>query len=630
MVNISTDRDSLFSQQGRELLEKYYSNGKTPQHALAQTAETFSYGDNELSQFIYDACSQQHFFYSSPILSNAPIGSWDPQVDYKSADFWKPENTELRKKAWLGEPPKAMPIACFLSFIPDTIQGQQEVMNEIALLSVMGGGTSAHSSIRAISDKAPGPIPYFKVVDGVMGYYRQGKTRRGSCAIYMNVDHPDIIEFVKIRTASGGDPARKITNRSSVHNGVNLTQTFCDAVENDTTYDVVCPHTKIIKAKLRAREVWEVILETRELTGEPYIIFLDVARESMPHCQKQLGLDLNGSNLCLTGDTIIEICYNRNGPNQENMSTSKYELKDFCVAFNTGLMRRPVYVKSYNNNTLFNTVVWSEVTAAVFSGVTKELIEIISPIGNTIRCTHQHKIYTHNRGYVEAQDLLPNDTLCENVTTETNLLTINRISTNKTCVYDITVPETECFFANNILVHNCTEIFLPTNKDRTAVCCLSSVNIAKYDEWKNTGLIGKLVRFLDNVLQWFIDWAPDSLSRATYSAAKERAIGIGYMGWHTYLQSKMIPFEGGGFGSAVQHNHIIFSKCYEEGIAASKELAIERGVPDDLEPLITLETDEGQIELKGNTFVSINRNNQIMNIRAFQLLEDDYILEISH
>ena len=624
MVNISTDRDSLFSQQGKDLLEKYYANGKTPQHALAQTAETFSYGDAELAQFIYDACSQQHFFYSSPILSNAPIGSWDPNVDYKSADFWKPENTELRKKAWLGEAPKAMPIACFLSFIPDTIKGQQEAMNEIALLSVMGGGTSAHSTIRAISDKAPGPIPYFKVVDGIMGYYRQGKTRRGSCALYMNVDHPDIIEFIKVRTASGGDPARKITNRSSVHNGVNLTQTFCDAVEADTTYDVICPHTKIVKAKLRAREVWEVILETRELTGEPYIIFLDVARESIPACQKQLGLDLNGSNLCLTGDTIIETCYNPNVIDQKDMIVTQWYLEDFCTMFNSGLMSRPVYVKSYSAN----KTTWSEVSAAALTGVTTELIEIISPIGNTIRCTYQHKIYTHNRGYVEAQDLLPNDTLCESVTTETNLLTINRISTDKICVYDITVPETESFFANNILVHNCTEIFLPTNKDRTAVCCLSSVNIAKYDEWKNTGLIAKLVRFLDNVLQWFIDWAPDTLSRAKYSAARERAIGIGYMGWHTYLQAKMIPFEGGGFGSAVQHNHIIFSKCYEEGIAASKELAIERGAPDDLEPLITLETDEGQIELKGNTFVSINRNNQIMNIRAFQLLEEDDILEI--
>ncbi len=425
MVKISIDRDSLFSEQGKELLQKYYSNGKTPQHALAQTAETFSYGDDELAQFIYDACSKQHFFYSSPILSNAPSGSWDPNVDYKSPEFWKPENTEMRKKAWLGNPPKAMPIACFLSFVPDTIKGQQEAMNEIALLSVMGGGTSAHSSIRAISDKAPGPIPYFKVLDGVMGYYRQGKTRRGSCALYMNVDHPDIIEFIKIRTASGGDPARKITNRSSIHNGVNLTQTFCDAVEADTTYDVMCPHTKTVKAKLRAREVWETILEIRELTGEPYIIFLDVAREQLPECQKQLGLDLNGSNLC-------------------------------------------------------------------------------------------------------------------------------------------------------------TEIYLATNKDRTAVCCLSSVNIAKYDEWKNTGLIGKLVRFLDNVLQWFIDWAPDSLTRAKYSAIRERAIGIGYMGWHTYLQSKMIPFEGGGVGSAVQHNYVISSLCYEEGINASKELAKERGEPEDM------------------------------------------------
>lgn len=208
------------------------------------------------------------------------------------------------------------------------------------------------------------------------------------------------------------------------------------------------------------------------------------------------------------------------------------------------------------------------------------------------------------------------------------MIKIKRITVEKTKVYDITVPETESFFANNILVHNCTEIFLATNKDRTAVCCLSSVNIGKYDEWKNTGLIGKLVRFLDNVLQWFIDWAPDSLTRAKYSAIRERAIGIGYMGWHTYLQSKMIPFEGGGVGSSVQHNYMISSLCYEEGINASKELAKERGAPKDLEPIITLETDEGHIEIKGNTFITINRNNITLNVRAFELLEHDDILEI--
>jgi len=127
----------------------------------------------------------------------------------------------------------------------------------------------------------------------------------------------------------------------------------------------------------------------------------------------------------------------------------------------------------------------------------------------------------------------------------------------------------------------CSEITLRTSNKRTAVCCLSSLNLEKYDNWKDTNIVADLIRLLDNILEYFIRLAPKELDRPRYSAIKERAIGLGTLGWHSYLQSKMIPFEGGGFGSAIQHTHILYKDIREKGIAESKRLAILRGEPDD-------------------------------------------------
>lgn len=127
----------------------------------------------------------------------------------------------------------------------------------------------------------------------------------------------------------------------------------------------------------------------------------------------------------------------------------------------------------------------------------------------------------------------------------------------------------------------CNEITLMTDHKRTAVCCLSSLNLGKFDEWKDTSLVADLTRFLDNVLEYFIRLAPNKLTRAIYSAQMERAIGIGTLGWHSYLQSKMIPFESGGFNSAAQHNVKIFSHIKSLAVAESKQLATERGEPSD-------------------------------------------------
>lgn len=149
-------------------------------------------------------------------------------------------------------------------------------------------------------------------------------------------------------------------------------------------------------------------------------------------------------------------------------------------------------------------------------------------------------------------------------------------------VYDITVPDTENFFANDVLVHNCSEITLMTSAKRTAVCCLSSANMEMFDEWsKDPMFIKDLVRLLDNVLEFFIQLAPPELWRAVRSAQKERAIGIGAFGFHSWLQKNMIPFESGFLGANGEADRIL-RHMKEQAIEGSKELAIERGEPADV------------------------------------------------
>jgi ribonucleoside-diphosphate reductase alpha chain len=126
----------------------------------------------------------------------------------------------------------------------------------------------------------------------------------------------------------------------------------------------------------------------------------------------------------------------------------------------------------------------------------------------------------------------------------------------------------------------CSEITLATGKDylgneRTAVCCLSSINIETYDEWKEEPqFVEDILRFLDNVIQDFIDTAPDSMARAKYSAYRERSIGLGVMGFHSFLQYKKVPFES---AIAKAWNNKIFKYIHEEVDNASKRIGQEKG-----------------------------------------------------
>lgn len=143
------------------------------------------------------------------------------------------------------------------------------------------------------------------------------------------------------------------------------------------------------------------------------------------------------------------------------------------------------------------------------------------------------------------------------------------------------IPEHHKMAGLNVKMSNlCSEITLPTGLDhhdqkRTAVCCLSSLNLETYEEWKDHPLIIEdCMRLLDNVLSDFIKRAPDSMKNAKYAAMRERSVGLGVMGFHSFLQSKQIPFES---AMAKAWNNKIFAQIKTQADAASKLLAEERG-----------------------------------------------------
>ena len=175
MINKFEEQPSYINDFSKALLDGFYlQEGETFNDAIARASEAYCYGDYVRAQRIYEYAWKGWFMFASPILSNAPKGKWVKSVT-RDIKEWNKEYI------WNGDIPKSQPISCFALEVQDSIRGQRDAVDELSGLSVAGGGVGVHNSIRATTDKAPGPIPYMKVLDGVIGYYRQGKTRRGAC-----------------------------------------------------------------------------------------------------------------------------------------------------------------------------------------------------------------------------------------------------------------------------------------------------------------------------------------------------------------------------------------------------------------------------------------------------------------
>lgn len=375
-VKIDNSKNNLLADYAANMLKDFYLyEGETsPQEAYARAAEAWSTfkgnTDEELAQRLYDYVSQKWFMFASPVLSNAPTKD--------------------------GKNNKGMPISCFLTYVPDTLEGLIEHSSELRWLSVLGGGVGGHwSDVRTVSDVAPGPIPFLHTVDADMIAYRQGKTRKGSYAAYIEVSHPDIIEFLNLRIPTG-DVQRKALN---LHNAINITDEFMEAVVNNTTFDLRDPKDNAVKDTINARKLWERILEVRFRTGEPYLNFIDTANRYLPEPLKEKGLKIHGSNLCLAGDTKIDAIVD----GEPLFGTTIANLVDI-------IPNHEVRVLSKNIST--GAVSYKPVYAGAMMNSSAEVMRIEDEeTGKFIECTPEHKVYTKNRGYVMAQDLNEDDIL---------------------------------------------------------------------------------------------------------------------------------------------------------------------------------------------------------------------------
>jgi ribonucleoside-diphosphate reductase alpha chain len=269
-LELDRSRDDLLTDFGKKTLEdRYLLKGESYQDMFARVSTAFS-DDADHAQRVYDYMSKLWFMPSTPVLSN-------------------------------GGANRGLPISCFLNAVSDSLDGIQQVWNENVSLASNGGGIGTYwGGVRSIGEKVKGAgqtsgiIPFIRVMDSLTLAISQGSLRRGSAAVYLDVHHPEIEEFLEIRKPSG-DFNRKSLN---LHHGINITDEFMEAVKAGGSFGLRSPKNDEVLKVVDARSLWQKILEIRLQTGEPYLIFSDTVNRQMPQHQKDLGLKVKQSNLC--------------------------------------------------------------------------------------------------------------------------------------------------------------------------------------------------------------------------------------------------------------------------------------------------------------------------------------------
>lgn len=263
-------RDALLTEFGKTTLnDRYLLAGESYQDMFARVATAFA-DDIGHAQRIYDYISRLWFMPATPVLSN-------------------------------GGAERGLPISCFLNAVGDSLDGIMDTWNENVWLASNGGGIGTYwGGVRSIGEKVgqngqtSGIIPFVRVMDSLTLAISQGSLRRGSAAVYLDIHHPEIEEFLEIRKPAG-DFNRKSLN---LHHGINITDEFMIAVRDDLPFALRSPKNNEALKHVNARKLWQKILELRLQTGEPYIIFSDTVNKQMPSHQKKLGLKVRQSNLC--------------------------------------------------------------------------------------------------------------------------------------------------------------------------------------------------------------------------------------------------------------------------------------------------------------------------------------------
>ena len=270
-IRVDYSRDNLFDELGLKRLKESYmkEDEESPQQRFAYVSSSFS-SNKEHAQRLYEYSSKHWLSYSTPILS-------------------------------FGRSKRGLPISCFLPYLHDSAEGLVDCLAEVNWLSMLGGGVGIGIGIRSSDDKSVGVMPHLRTYDASSLAYRQGRTRRGSYAAYLDISHPDILLFLEMRKPTG-DPNMRCLN---LHHGINITDDFMHLIEkamidptSNDDWELKDPHNGEVREIVSARELWQRVLEMRMQTGEPYIHYIDTSNRMMPEFQKKLGLSIKQSNLC--------------------------------------------------------------------------------------------------------------------------------------------------------------------------------------------------------------------------------------------------------------------------------------------------------------------------------------------
>ena len=269
-VEVDRGRDALLTDFGRETLnDRYLLPGESYQDLFARVAAAYA-DDADHAQRLYDYISKLWFMPATPVLSNGGTG-------------------------------RGLPISCYLNSVSDSLEGIVGTWNENVWLAARGGGIGTYwGRVRGIGEpvglngKTSGIIPFVRVMDSLTLAISQGSLRRGSAAVYLDISHPEVEEFLEIRKPSG-DFNRKALN---LHHGVLISDAFMEAVRAGDEWELTSPKTGEKRATVDARALFTKIVENRLATGEPYIVFIDRVNAAMPKHQRDLGLKVSTSNLC--------------------------------------------------------------------------------------------------------------------------------------------------------------------------------------------------------------------------------------------------------------------------------------------------------------------------------------------
>ncbi|QPQ54227.1 ribonucleoside-diphosphate reductase subunit alpha [Allosphingosinicella flava] len=263
-------RDALLTEFGKDTLrDRYLLPGENYQDLFARVACAYA-DDQDHAQRLYDYISKLWFMPATPVLSNGGTG-------------------------------RGLPISCYLNSVDDSLQAITEIWNENVWLASRGGGIGTYwGNVRGIGEpvglngKTSGIIPFVRVMDSLTLAISQGSLRRGSAAVYLDISHPEIEEFLEIRKPSG-DFNRKALN---LHHGVLVTDAFMEAVRDGAEWELKSPKDGSVRGRVDARALFQKLVETRLATGEPYIVFADHVNKAMPKHHRDLGLKVSTSNLC--------------------------------------------------------------------------------------------------------------------------------------------------------------------------------------------------------------------------------------------------------------------------------------------------------------------------------------------